>query len=164
MQNLPKRKRMRLKEYDYSKFGFYFVTICIKDRKEFFGNVIDSRLVLTKYGKIVDQVLKDLPNYYDVELDFYIIMPDHIHLIIIIDNPPLTNTNKCQKVTTLSDIIGKIKSYSTRKIREELRDNKEFDWQKSFYDRIIRNEKELYNIRKYIEENPLRWEREKNYP
>jgi REP element-mobilizing transposase RayT len=91
-------------------------------------------------------------------------MPDHFHGIIIIDNTLNVMDDKEKKTLTLSDIIGKFKSYSTRKIRNLLGTGNEFEWQKSFYDRIIRNEEELYNIRKYIQENPLRWDIEKNNP
>ncbi len=65
---------------------------------------------------------------------------------------------------SLSDIIGKLKSYSAKKIREMLNNGNQFHWQKSFFDRIIRNERELFNIRQYIKQNPLRWELEKNNP
>jgi REP element-mobilizing transposase RayT len=158
MNKLSKRKRTRLKEYDYSKYGFYFVTICIKNRREFFSRVVNSNIVLTKYGLIVDQILKTLSDFYSVEIDYYVIMPDHLHLILILDNG-LRGKNH-----SLSNIIGKFKSYCTKKIRENLTNPNEFEWQKSFFDRIIRNEKELFQIRKYIDENPLKWELEKVNP
>ncbi|HMN25891.1 MAG TPA: transposase [Ignavibacteriaceae bacterium] len=162
MIELPKRKNQRLKEFDYSQSSYYFVTICMKNRNEFFSHIINSKLVLTEFGKILDEVWNNLLKYYNVELDYYIIMPDHFHAIIIIDNSIMNMTAK--KETDLSKVIGKFKSYSTRKIRERLKNGENFEWQKSFYDRIIRNEKELYNIRKYIQENPLRWNIEKNNP
>lgn len=162
MIELPKRKNQRLKEFDYSQSSYYFVTICMKNRNEFFSHIVNSELVLTEFGKILDEVWNNLPKYYNVELDYYIIMPDHFHAIIIIDNSIMNMTVK--KETDLSKVIGKFKSYSTRKIRERLKNGENFEWQKSFYDRIIRNEKELYNIRKYIQENPLKWDIEKNNP
>jgi REP element-mobilizing transposase RayT len=158
MKDVPKRKSTRLKEYDYSQFGYYFITICMKNRKEFFSIIENSIVVLSKFGKIIDEVLINIPSYYNVEIDCYIIMPDHIHLIIILDKAE----NK--KNYSLSDVMGKFKSFSCKKIREVLEDDEKFEWQKSFYDRIIRNEKELYQIRKYIKENPLRWEIEKDNP
>ncbi len=162
MIELPKRKHQRLKEFDYSQSSYYFVTICIKERREFFSHIINNELVLTEYGKILDAVWNNLPEYYNVELDCYVIMPDHFHGIIIIDNTLKAKDNKGNKSFSLSDIIGKFKSFATRKIRELLSDKIGFNWQKSFYDRIIRNENELYNIRKYIQENPMRWEIERN--
>lgn len=164
MTELPKRKNTRLKEFDYSQSRYYFVTICLKDRKEFFSQIINSDLILTEYGKILDEVWRSLPKYYNVELDYYIIMPDHFHGIIILDNTLNVKNDKENKQLSLSDIIGKFKSYSTRKIRERYTNVEKFQWQKSFYDRIIRNETELYNIRKYIKENPLRWNIERNNP
>jgi REP element-mobilizing transposase RayT len=91
-------------------------------------------------------------------------MPDHFHGIIIIDRTLNKQKDKEELSKSLSEIIGKFKSFTTKKIRERLKDKDEFQWQKSFYDRIIRDEKELYYIRKYIQENPLRWDIEKNNP
>jgi REP element-mobilizing transposase RayT len=164
MIELPKRKHQRLKEFDYSQSSYYFVTICFKQRREFFSKIINSELVLTTYGKILYEVWNNLPKYYSVELDYYVIMSDHFHGIIIIDNILTAINNESKQLVSLSDIIGKFKSFATRKIRELLSNEIEFEWQKSFYDRIIRNEKELYNIRKYIQENPLRWELERHNP
>lgn len=164
MIELPKRKQQRLKEFDYSQSSYYFVTICMKNRNEFFSHIVNSELILTKFGKILDDVWNNLPKYYNVELDYYIVMPDHFHGIVIIDNTLNVKDDKGKDPLTLSDIIGKFKSYSSRKIRNLLVNKDEFEWQKSFYDRIIRNDKELYNIRKYIQENPLRWDIEKNNP
>jgi REP element-mobilizing transposase RayT len=158
MKDFPKRKSTRLKEYDYSQFGYYFISICMKIRKEFFSIIENSIVVLSKFGKIIDEVLMNITSYYNVEIDCYIIMPDHIHLIIILDK------DESKKNYSLSDVMGKFKSFSCKKIRKVLEDDEKFEWQKSFYDRIIRNEKELYQIRKYIKENPLRWEIEKDNP
>ena len=160
---LPQRKNTRLKEYDYSQAGYYFVTFCMKDRHEFFSHIVDAELILTKYGKIVDEVIKNLSILYKVEIDYYVIMPDHIHLILILDEFVKT-TSKGKYKFSLSDIIGKLKSYSSRKIRELLNEDEQFYWQKSFYDRVIRNEKELFSIRQYIHNNPINWEYEKNNP
>jgi len=159
---LAKRKNTRLKEFDYSESNYYFITICMKNRNNFFSNIVNNESVLTKYGKTLDEIWNNLPNYYNVELDYYIIMPDHFHGIIIIDNSKKAKESK--PTTNLSLVVGKFKSYSGKKIREQQPGDDKFEWQKSFYDRIIRNEAELYNIRKYIQENPLRWDLEKNNP
>ena len=158
MKELSKRKSTRLKEFDYSQFGYYFVTICIKDRKDFFSKIENSSIVLSKFGNIIDEMLINFHSYYNVEIDYYVIMPDHIHLIIILDKDESKNNY------SLSDVIGKFKSFSSKQIRKILQGEEKFEWQKSFYDRIIRNEKELYQIRKYIQENPLRWDIEKDNP
>jgi len=156
MKDFPKRKSTRLKEFDYSQFGYYFVTICIKERKDFFSKIKNSSIILSKYGNIISEILINMQSYYNVEIDYYVIMPDHIHLIIILDK------DESKKNYSLSDVIGKFKSFSSKKIRKVLEVEEKFEWQKSFYDRIIRNEKELYQIRKYIQENPLRWDIEKD--
>ncbi len=158
MKEFLKRKSTRLKEFDYSQFGFYFVTICIKNRKEFFSKIDNSSVVLSKYGNIIKNIIMNLHSYYNVEIDCYVIMPNHIHLIIILDK----DENK--RNYSLSDLVGKLKSFASKEIRKSLEDKEIFEWQKSFYDRIIRNEKELYQIRKYIQENPLRWDIEKDKP
>lgn len=158
MKEFPKRKSTRLKEFDYSQFGFYFVTICIKNRKEFFSKIDNSSVVLSKYGNIIKNIIMNLHSYDNVEIDCYVIMPNHIHLIIILDK----DENK--RNYSLSDVVGKLKSFASKEIRKSLEDKEIFEWQKSFYDRIIRNEKELYQIRKYIQENPLRWDIEKDKP
>jgi len=160
INNLPKRKRTRLKEYDYSNSAYYYVTICTQCKRKMFGNIIGSSVKLNQFGRIVEECWQDLQNHYcNCELDDYVIMPDHFHGILIIDNcregsMTLPNTKR----HGLSEIIRAFKSFSAKKINESLNQEKEFHWQKSFYDRIIRNEKELFQIRLYIEQNPLKWE------
>lgn len=158
------RKRNRLKEYDYSQGGYYFVTICVNDRKNYFGSVNNNKCVLNEYGKIVKQILEIIPVKYPyANVDYYVIMPDHIHAIIIIDpseNVSVVTSRDLSpgkrtklKIKSLSQIIGAFKTMSSKELH--LKGLNEFKWQRSFYDRIIRNEKELYQIRKYIEQNPL---------
>lgn len=172
-----KRKRNRLKEYNYSQGGYYFVTICVNDRENIFGTVENNKCILNKYGSIVEMCLKEIKKRYSyIELDYYVIMPNHVHVIIIIDpsknNYVVTDRDlsqnkhkikiKKQKVKSLSEIIGAFKTMSSKEIH--LKGYKHFKWQRSFYDRIIRNENELFLIRKYIEENPLRLEIAKEFP
>lgn len=168
-----KRKRNRLKEYDYSNAGYYFVTICVNDRNDYFGKIEGTKCVLNEFGKAIKQILENIPVLYPyVELDYFVIMPNHIHVIIIIDPSNINvvtsrdlSQNKPDKVLpklkikSLSEIIGAFKTMSSKELHKK--GVKEFKWQRSFYDRIIRNEKELYQIRKYIEQNPLSFEIEK---
>jgi REP element-mobilizing transposase RayT len=80
------RKRNRLKEYDYAQGGYYFVTICVNDRKDYFGNIIDAKCGLNDFGKTVKHILENIPVLYPyVNIDYYVIMPNHVHVIIIID-------------------------------------------------------------------------------
>jgi REP element-mobilizing transposase RayT len=165
-----KRKRNRLKEYDYSNVGYYFVTICVNDRKDYFGKIENARCVLNGFGECVKNILERISVLYPyIEIDYYVIMPYHIHIIIIIDpsnvvtgrDLSLQNKPK-QKIKSLSEIIGAFKTMSSKELHKK--GLTEFKWQRSFYDRIIRNERELYQIRKYIEQNPLSLEIEKQLP
>jgi REP element-mobilizing transposase RayT len=163
-----KRKRNRLKEYDYSNAGYYFVTICINDRNDYFGKIVNAGCVLNEFGKIVKQVLESIPVIYPyVTIDYYVIMPNHIHLIIIIDPSTVVTSqdlslDRKRKIKSLSEIIGAFKTMSSRELHKK--GLTEFKWQRSFYDRVIRNEKELFFIRQYIKQNPLRLEIEKDLP
>ena len=161
---LPNRKRNRLEGYDYSSGGYYFVTVCIKERSDFLGKIKNEKMFLNGFGKIVSAAWLDLPNhYFNCELDYYVIMPDHIHGIIIIDNTLKKKDNKSAN-HSLSEIIRGFKTFSSKRINKKLKIDKKFKWQKSFYDRIIRSENELYFIRNYIQLNPLKWDIEKNHP
>ncbi|HAB51990.1 MAG: hypothetical protein A2315_08520 [Ignavibacteria bacterium RIFOXYB2_FULL_35_12] len=157
--NLTQRKRLRLKEFDYSNSFYYFVTLCMENRKEFFSEIINEKSILTEKGRIVEEIWKNLPKYYPCELDEFIIMPDHIHGIVILDNKPGNVQKK-----SLSTIIQRFKTFTTKKINESLAGSEKFHWQKSFYDRIIRDERELFLIRNYMQLNPLNWELEKDLP
>lgn len=120
---------------------------------------------VNELGKIAKTYWEDIPKHFsNVELDYYVIMPNHLHGIIIINQIVKTrHASSLQKRhVTLSDIIGSFKSSVTKKTREIGYAN--FAWQPRFYDRIIRNEQELFNIRRHIEQNPLKWSLEKDKP
>jgi len=159
MKELPNRKLNRLHGYDYSEYGYYFVTICTKNREKFFGKIQGSETVLNEYGKIVEkQWLWLAQQYRYIQLDKYIIMPNHMHGILIIrrdrSRPVPTITIVHTKTKSLSQLIGAFKTTSSKIIR--LNGLTEFFWQRSFYDHIIHDEKSLFNIREYIQNNPLR--------
>lgn len=153
----PIRKRTRLKEYDYSNNAYYFITICVNDKSEVFGKVENNSVSLNEYGIIVENKLLDLSERFNsVEIDYYVIMPNHFHCIFILEH----ESDKSKE--SISNIIGAFKSITTIELHKN--GISKFKWQRSFYDRIIRNENELFNIRKYIDQNPLRWELEKENP
>ena len=160
-----RRKSIHLKEYDYSSTGYYFVTICTQNREEIFGKIEFGSMKLNKYGKIANQIWKGIPNHYtNVELDEFVIMPNHIHGIIIIDEN--VGTEQCSVPThygLLSKIVKSFKEIFIKTIHIQFEDY-QFKWQRSFYDRIIRNDKELFNIRQYITNNPLQWELDNENP
>jgi REP element-mobilizing transposase RayT len=159
------RKQMRLLGYDYSSYGYYYVTICIQDRIEYFGNVINHKMILNENGKIVHQQLMWLIKQYQyIKLDEWCIMPNHVHAILIINDDPVgvgcDQPLRTMHVKPLFDIIGAFKTTSSKLIHQSGLIN--FKWQRSFHDHIIRNETELYFIRKYIKNNPSKWWRDRN--
>ncbi len=155
------RKRTRLREFDYSSPNYYFITICANDKKSLFGFVNNGTMHLNENGKIVEQSwMAILDHFLNVEIDKFIIMPNHFHGILIINGvvglrfpQPDIKTKKF----SLSQIIAYFKYESTKRINENNKTATRNIWQRSFYDRIIRNEKGLYNIRNYIQFNALKW-------
>ena len=143
MENkLPTRKRLRIIEYDYSKEGMYFITICIKNRLELLGKIKDNYIELTQEGIIVKECIKQIEKrYINVEIDEYVIMPNHIHMILVINN---------KTEVTISRMMKQYKTYVSKKVGYAI-------WQKSFYEHIIRNEKEYIKIKDYIKNNIINW-------
>jgi len=166
----------RLKGWDYSSAGNYFVTICVKNREHLFGYVAHGEMVLNPYGKIVEQCWFDLPKHYpNIKLDAFRIMPNHIHGIIVIDNgigdgmidgmvvetgfKPVSTTNTTnQKHHGLFEFIRALKTFSARRINEMRHSVGETVWQSRFHDHIIRDNSSLERIRKYIINNPKTWD------
>lgn len=145
-ENLPRRKNIRLKYYNYTKEGMYFITMCIKDRVELLGKVNSfNHMELSEEGEIVRQAINELKQVYkNIEIDEYVIMPNHIHLIIeIIEKNNLT----------ISRIIQQFKWGITRKLGYSI-------WQKLFYEHVIRNYKEYLNIKEYIQNNVMNWKKD----
>jgi len=156
---MKSRKPNRLRGYDYSKNGYYFVTICTQNLVEWFGKVENDQMALNEYGRIVSECWHDLPNHYrNIKLDESVIMPNHVHGIVIIDNVGNGFKPFPTKYHGLSEIIRGFKTFSSRRINYKITNNRCFHWQKSFYDHVIRNENELAFIREYILNNPKKWD------
>lgn len=164
----------RLKGWDYSSQGFYFVTICTRNRECFLGDVKDGDVHLSAAGQIVAEEWQKTQQLRDnVILDQWVVMPNHLHGIIVIDGSVETprwgvsdmETGHRQAgqrpVSTLGSIIGQFKSVCTKRVWAA---NHVFAWQTRFYDHIIRDEKSLNEIRGYILNNPMRWELDRNNP
>lgn len=152
------RKNIRLREYDYSSAGVYFITVCTKDRKALFWNNVGAtngrpqEYELSKYGKIVDDVILQIPQHYpNIRIDNYVVMPDHIHLLLRIEGDI---TGRPMVAPTISRVIKQMKGYVSKQIGHSI-------WQKSFIDHIIRNKKDYVEHYTYIENNPLSWELDK---
>lgn len=169
-KQFPDRKRIRLKDYDYTKPGYYFITINTNQNIQNVSKVINGKIELNESGKIIDMVWNDLPKHYlNCKLDEYIIMPNHIHGIIkLITGREGVITIPDKKIKTsktnhgLPEIIRGFKTFSSKKINKDIKPITKFRWQKSYYDRIIRNERELDNVRRYISNNPVNWENDQN--
>ncbi len=164
--HLKNRKSVRIKEYDYSQPGYYYITICTHQREQPLGKIINGQIELSNFGVIIKEELNKTENLRsNIKIDYYQVMPNHIHLILIIDKK-LEDT--ARRVPTeafgvpvqgsLSTIIRSFKSACSKRINELRKTPGSQVWQSLFFEHIIRNDKELYEIRKYIEFNPLNWE------
>ncbi len=153
----PNRKSIRLKNYNYAKNGYYFITICTKNHKPFFGNINNDEMQLNQLGKITHDIWKKLPEKYpNIKLNSFVIMPNHIHAIIIIEK----DINQQLDKITLGKIIGGYKSIVFNKCLKFCKEKNikmERLWQRNYYEHIIRNEEDLLNIQEYIQNNPLKW-------
>lgn len=154
MDNLPKRKPIRIADYDYSTPGAYFITVCTANHEKIFwynrrGELRSpADIPLSDIGLTVDNEIKKLNTVYDaVSVDKYCIMPDHIHFIVSIN----TDTDgRTQFAPTISRVIKQFKGSVAKQIGRPI-------WQKSFYDHCIRNQQDYNDIWEYIENNPLKY-------
>lgn len=145
---------MRHQGWDYAATGWYFITICTEEKEPIFGSIDDEgNMQLNVYGKIVEAEWKRTTRVRsNVEIDDFSIMPDHFHGILIIENDEADEREDHWQSGCLGAIIGRFKEQCTKRIRKAGMPS--FAWQRSFYDHVIRNEKDLERIRKYIRENP----------
>lgn len=164
-KDLPKRKNNRLQNYDYSSCGAYFITICSKDRKNIFWRKQQPDFVgediilppdsvrLSQYGKIADEFIREIPVHYShIELLQYVIMPNHIHLILCIpDNNGRIISSPTFNRRSILTAVGQMKRQVSKKIGQKI-------WQRSFHDHIIRGKNDYEKISKYMYENPVKWQ------
>ena len=164
------RKANRLQHYDYSQAGYYFVTICTQHRVNYFGEMEGNQIQLSHIGKIATDCWRNIPeHFHNTALDEFVVMPNHIHGIVVIKGNDLVGNNdrcslrKNRNMAALPKIISQYKSSTTRIIRKQFA-NHPFGWQRSFYDHVIRGEQSLDDVREYIQNNPLNWELDENNP
>ncbi|MBR3935914.1 MAG: transposase [Oscillospiraceae bacterium] len=171
-KDYPERKRHRLQGYDYSSNGYYFVTICTHERKCLLAAVgnavpgVPQKIVPTKIGEIVLKAWAKMSEVdRNIETDWFCMMPNHIHGIIIIKNQSFTNDETERRGRrSLQSIVRGFKSAVTREYNKLVpEDERNKLWQKSFYDEIIRNQAAYDEISKYIYENPMKWEDDELY-
>lgn len=164
---------MRLKQYDYSQNGAYFITFCTDKRRNILGKILVGdgvldvpKIQLSPYGKIAEKYINSINNHYnDILIEKYVIMPNHIHMIISIiskehcyEQPGTTGTSRTPSPTN-STIPMLISTYK-RLVNKDIGFN---IWQRSYYDHIIRTENEYLEIWQYIENNPYKWEEDDYY-
>ena len=154
MNELPKRKPIRIENYDYSSPGAYFITVCSSNREEIFWNGVGADIIrpqdvpLSAAGKIAEQgILQMAQHYENVAVDKYCVMPDHVHFILRIDSDI---GGRIISAPTVSTVVGSMKRWVSRQIGRPI-------WQKSFYDHGIRNQRDYDEIWEYIENNPLKY-------
>ncbi len=170
------RRSLRLSGYDYSQNGAYFVTVCTRNRESLFGEIEDGNMFLNSYGQIVSDVWSHLPDhYFHVQSDQFVVMPNHIHGIIVSNRdvvgaglkPARTKpapTDGSIKIHALPEIIRGFKTFSSRRINEMRGTPATQFWQRNYYEHVIRNGADLNSIRQYIIDNPARWETDRENP
>jgi len=180
--DIHSRHSIRLRKYDYSSGGTYFVTICAFQRECLFGEVIGGEMRLNEVGHVVEEWWASVIKHFDgISIDQYVIMPNHFHGIVAIVGAGFPRPDSCDtaeihvgetqggvtpplRKPTLGQIVGYFKYQSTKQINA-LRDNPGCPvWQRNYYEHVVRNEDDLTNIRQYIVNNPLKWDLDENNP
>ena len=153
MNELPKRKRIRIPQYDYSASGAYFITICTAYRAEILWDTVGADIIrpqnvpLSNVGAIVEKGILQIADHYDaLSVDKYCIMPDHVHLILSIQTD---EDGRMISAPTISTVVGSLKRWVSKQLGRSI-------WQKSFYEHTIRNQQDYDEIWHYIENNPLK--------
>ena len=154
---LPDRKRIRLKGYDYNTPGWYFITICTRNKEKLLCNIVGTdvlggpQIIFTDAGNIISEQLALMSNFYShAKIDKYVVMPNHIHFILHVterDGPP---GRSVPTSSVIADFVGTFKRFCTRKIGENI-------WQSRSNDHVIRGEEDYLKIAEYIENNPYKW-------
>ena len=159
------RVSIRLKDFDYTREGYYFVTVCVRNKECLLGGIENASVVLNDFGRKVETLWHDTPNHFaNVELDIAVVMPNHLHGIIILKGRGTACRAQMKEAFgkpvsgSLSTIIRSFKAAVTKHFNISRKNIGQSVWQKNFYEHIIRSEKELCNIREYIVNNPLKWE------
>lgn len=152
---LPQRKPNRLSDYDYNQNGAYFVTICTQDRKRILSHIVgDGFPVPNPCGMVAEEVIAKISDKYpSVSVDKYVIMPDHIHLLLRFDRDDGTGN----PFPTLGNVIGWYKYQVTKLVNQKMSIQGEKLFQRSYYDHVIRNQQDYDEIWQYIENNPRKW-------
>ena len=145
----PKRKSPRFKGFDYSSSYAYHIVVVTRDRQKVFGEIRDGQMILNKDGIIAEEIIRQIPEHYPrVSIDEYTIMPDHVHLLLCVNGDPDDPVNP-----DIRSIMNALKALVSRQCGRPI-------WQRSFYDHIIRNDRDYQETINYIQGNPAEWEAE----
>jgi putative transposase len=174
------RKSLRLKHYDYTKRGEYFITICTENKKFLFGDVVNAKMHLNDFGRIAARCWLEIPIHFEkVDLDVFVAMPNHVHGILALNYPDKEikvingrGTACCAQKRSfgsaipgaLSTIIRSYKSAVSKEINNLLKTPGNKIWQRNYYDHIIRFDNEFWDIHYYIVRNPEDWEKDMYNP
>ncbi len=181
--NIHQRRSIRLPGYDYSQLGAYFITICTQDRKCLFGNIVDGKMTSNDAGTIIQTVWRELPIHYNgTEIDEFVVMPNHIHGIVIVGATPrigqaqeggqpqgvapTENITGNTEPLSLPDVVHRFKTMTTKRYADGV---KQYGWppfpgrlwQRNYWEHIVRNEIELNKIREYIRNNSTQWDHDR---
>jgi REP element-mobilizing transposase RayT len=166
------RKTNRSSIYNYCEIGYYFITFCINKESPTLGVITEDKIRLNEIGKLVEKQINWTESHFNnIKIISYIIMPNHVHLIIFINGEDVGTTLGLslqdkgyiykRRYSIISKVISALKTTASKQIHKLGYCN--FSWQRSFYDRVIRNDKELENIRKYIYNNLINWKQDKYF-
>ena len=163
------RRSVRLRGWDYSNAGAYFVTLCAKNRECLFSTVVHGEMQLNEMGRIAAECWEWLEKQYaHVEWDQWVIMPNHMHAIIVLHGRGALQRAPTEsqpvKTKSLGQLIGMYKTVSTRRINEFRNTPGIIVWQRNYHEHIVRNDDELIRIRRYIANNPGKWESDLENP
>jgi len=177
----PQRRNLRFSEFDYSQPGAYFVTIVSQDRKQLFGKVINGEMILNDVGLMVNGVIEEIPKQYKgINVEAFVVMPNHVHILFNIadavsdprarllnepDHGQPQGVDPTKKHLSLPELVHRIKSLATHRYMIGVKEQgwapfKQRIWQRSYYEHIIRNERDHQAIYDYILANPMNWEKD----
>ena len=166
---LPKRKKNRLPDFDYSTPTAYFITLCTHNRQCFLSRIVGAihespAVQKTVCGQMVERIIRNLPQHLGVQIDKYVIMPNHIHMLVrVVADTPLRaiRESPLRVRSVVSKAVGYIKMNASKEIHTRYGDMP--IWQRGFYDHVVRSEKDYRDIWEYIEGNPGKWKEDELY-
>ena len=165
---LPRRKVTHLRTYDYSQLGCYFVTICTRDKRCLFGDIVADAMRLNAVGLLVEACWRAIENHYpNVFLDQHVVMPNHVHGIIRlceIERSRHASPLQDKGAVPLGSVVGSFKSAVSKQLRLLPGMTGASMWQRNYYDHVIRSEASLQTIREYIVNNPKQWALDRENP